>query len=356
MAGAIALGIGSCKSDKYEEPISSFRVVKTEFASTAKGGEGLIILSEGGFEVSTMDSWVKATKSGEKEVKLLIEPNPQGEGRATNVLIKKGSDAIEVPITQLGIVDYIPPVDNQSFKRQGGTFEVDLTQLTNEPKITVEPDASQWLSYNIEEGKLKVVVTANENNRPARQARIQIEAGLALKEIVVSQEEGLDTSKVLYTNEVAGVYQLTYSTNVGDANRQSVDIQIVPTDTPNRFVVRGLAFPFYADLEPENGILKFLRGEAAERVADLRPEDENGRYAIYPFDGKNVLNEGGDFIGTWDKVDKTTAKFTFAPGNSAFPIFAFTYRDPKVFQFVDYISRPFRLAGIVIQRKGDLPA
>lgn len=352
VSGALVLGLGSCKSNNYEEPISNFKVVKTEFASSAKGGEGLIVLSEGGFEVSAQDTWVKPSKSGDKEVKLVIEPNVSVDARVTNVVLKKAQDVLTVTITQLGVVNFIPNVETQSIRRSGGTFEIDLTQLADEPQITVTPE-SAWLTHRLENGKLLWTVAPNANEQPARQARVSIQAGLASVEFDVNQIRGLNPAVDLLTEEVAGTYTMSY-VNPVNGSSLNVNIRVAPHTESNQFVVSGLAQPFIVEFDEDAAHLIFKTGATLVRPSTALPDDRYLLLAISEDRESVGAGNGYQLVGAWDKVNKRAPKFTFTPENSGYPNFGmFLLRSGNYSLVTSQPVRPNLFRNVVIQRTGN---
>lgn len=352
VAGALALALGACSKDKYEEPNSSFKVVKTEFASGAEGGEGYIELTEGGFEVSVDDAWVKAEKSGDKKVKLVIERNTQPDSRATNVRLTKGNDRLAVPITQLGEVNALDKIGNKEFSRKGGTMEIDLSGLTQEPKIEFESEVD-WVTQVREDGKLILVISPNPNMSPARSVRVNITAGLANQSFVVSQLRGLDPTQDLLPEHLPGTYQMTYVERAGAAPK-TMDVYIFASNVPNRYIFVGLALNVVIDFDPDLLELKFVTGPTA-----LPPDNakEGQEFLLLAFNGSNVsAGDAYHFKGVWDKQSTTAAKFAFTPGDNTLPLLALVLRDTDGSLKLIGGNGPSVIGSVTIVRKGDLPA
>lgn len=310
--GVIALGLGSCSKDKQEADMPSIRIVKVEFPSSSKGGEGMIALSEGGFEVSTSDAWVQATKSGEREVRLTLERNRSIDSRVANVLIKKGEQILSVPITQLGTVSRLPALPNHIIKNKGGYFAIDLSHVEGEVAIRYEAPA-EWLTYTVEEGQYIFAVAEQPADSPLRSVVVNIKIGLLERSFTVRQKDFI----------VPGVYRLSYTDDKGKA--KTAELSLYGTNRENIFLVYGSVLPFYAQLDPETNTLVFIMGAQLPPPASAQQDDAYFIFAVNNAMSNVEGDQGYHFVGVWDG-NLERPKFTFTPQSADYPRIIFILR------------------------------
>lgn len=351
IAGGVALALGSCSKSKQEEDVPSFKVLKTEFASEAKGGEGTITLSEGGFDVSTSDAWVQASKSGEREVKLTVAPNTGYESRATNVVITKDKQTLTVPITQLGLIAAFPVLPPQKVTRDGGMFEIDFRGSDVEPIITFSTEVD-WVSYKNEDGIYTFTVDYNPELAPARSVQVTVVSGLVERSFMLSQEQGIDPTKDLSAEYIPGYYKLSYIDK--DNRPQTTELTLVGSDKENQFLVVGASFQFQIHFDPAKKELIILTGEL---VVGPQDAEEGDVYTIWAYNGRGggKNGKGYHFIGTWDAVDMRKPKFTFKPQAATHPFLCFIRsRDGKL-SLVRSEAGPDIMGQLVIEWQRPLP-
>lgn len=349
----VSLGLGSCDKNKNDEPISSFQVVKTEFDSSAKGGEGVITLTEGGFEVSTADAWVEAKKSGEKEVKLTITPNTDFESRVTNVLIKKDKQTLSVPITQLGIVAAVPVVQDRRFSKKGGEFDLEIALSDVEPVVTFEPQVD-WASYTKQGNTYSFVVDANPALSPERRVQVKVVSGLVERTFSIMQKRGSDPALDPTAADIPGVYKLTYVERAGQTPK-TAEIQIQDTNQPNTFLAYGAILPFVLHWFEEDARLTIeAGGQTLPPREGVQPGDV---YRLIAFDGTGTVADGEDrnFVGIWDEVDKKRLKFTFTPNTAAYPFLLFVRYRGNSINMLGSDDSPYLMSNLVLEWQKPLP-
>lgn len=315
LVGVAALGLSSCDKNKYEEEISSFKVVKTEFPSSKDGGEGLIVLSEGGFEASTADAWVVATKSGEKEVKLTIEPNPTLETRVTNVIIKKDKQTLTVPITQRGPLGGLRDMEPKYFSEKGGSFSLDLSHLQTDVTVSLASDAD-WLSYTEEAGVYTFTVAPEAVNPSERSTQVVFKSGFLERSLTVIQEP----------LTITGVYRLSYTDTRGE--RKTAELTISGTNFPGTYLMYGAILPMVAQFEPDSQILVILTNSELPSPPTAEPGDRYILQAFAPIGSRIPPENGNHFFGSWVRGRAKTPTYVFTPKSEVYSFLVFLIEKP----------------------------
>lgn len=317
----LGLGLGACQKDKYEVEEDTFKVLASEISDSKAASVGSIQVSEGDFKFEVSAPWVTLRLKDATNLELSISENPTIEMRSCLVTLTKGTTRINVPVHQMGQLNFIK--DLISFTLPAGGGEQSFTVYGSDP-VVVETDVD-WISHKVEGDKL--TLTLKPSNVLKRQAKVRVQTGAFKDELMVTQQ--------LFFDELLGDYTLYYKANK-DGEYQTSDARLVKTG--DRYALHGAAVPIPVSVNPQTFTLTALFGEQTSKPADV-PEGHalyiTGWGGGFPgADGKannSIYLEGeeSNYIATWDS-NVANAKFTFRSAKEnglARGMIIFTYKE-----------------------------
>lgn len=331
------LGFSSC-SDDTENPYaseSSIKVVKNNLSFDAAASEGFVIYtSNGNVTATTSASWCKAVVSGDT-VKVTVAQNNTKNGRGAMVTLHQGTDTLNLPVLQQGILTKIEKStvslanDDAASLRYGFSSTVDLSVISY-------PD---WATANIANDSLYVDVTANTTGH--------LRSGY----IVYGSESYVDSIKVYqadFDKDIAGQYTLYYETSLTDPTQKSLRRKTL--SETSLYINATLSLPISYD--GENGTLTVTSGSyLGTNVL------ESTTYQVYLCYGM------GDYWSayntdikisaelTYDDVEGTCAQFKGVVGQYDFGSFMFRRFTTKDFtQDNDASSSVYNLTHPMLKR------
>ena len=289
----VGLMASSCKRDVYEEPTSSFQVVRTVFSSSPQASEGYIEVTESGFTFEAEDTWVTPSQETPTRVKLAIAANPEPETRTTSIVLRKGATALRVSINQIGVIN-VAPLENQLFAETGGTFEISTARLASTPEVQISAD---WVTYELQEGKL-VFTVAELPTTGERTATVTLHAGLFDGTLTVRQIR----TPITYA-ELLGSYTLTYRTWKDRDPELTAPVTLVQDVVGRSVIMQGLAADVKMDCDLYTGALKLSTQSVAGGAATL---------GAWTADGQGWFSRDTNLFltGTWNQ-QATNPVFTF---------------------------------------------
>lgn len=214
------------------------RVVSSNIPSAYTGGEGTIVLSEDGFTAKSNYEWCSISVSG-TEIKVQVARNEGYSSRTANINIVKGNRSIDIPVTQLGTINFITNLGHLSYEYTGGELSYPI-QAQATPDIKMLNDGETWLSYRIENGQ--ITFTAQPNEGPAREARIEIIIGAYRMAIMARQARnpnGPQVVEIVEYADIVGKYIL--EGQFIEEEPITHEVEIVPYVPGQLFLLKGLA-------------------------------------------------------------------------------------------------------------------
>ncbi len=320
----LVLGFSSCDKYEYEEEVSTFKVVETNYSDSREASEGFIRVNEEGFSVKTdaVGGWLKAELKEPMLVKVIIAQNTSPEARTANVILTKGDEVQRIPIMQLGVRDFIKDFKDVTLDRDGRKFTF-ITHTDNPAKVTIKAlegstAPTDWLKTEAKDGKLILMADKLPEGTTERELALTVEAGLYKKSIKVKQIWG----KPKYA-DVIGKYLLDYKPKAGEAQVQA-EVEIKQSKEGETFKLHGLVAPITLKWDQENHSLIIPLG-AQENPASFQPNEllvlSAAGLGYKNADGKKNLELKWDkeyyFKGQW--VNTTTdvnLMFTFPPAGA----------------------------------------
>lgn len=119
--------------------------MSSNIPSAYTGGEGTIVLSEDGFTAKSSYEWCSISVSG-TEIKVQVARNEGYSSRTANINIVKGNRSIDIPVTQLGTINFITNLGHLSYEYTGGELSYPI-QAQATPDIKILNEGETWLSY-----------------------------------------------------------------------------------------------------------------------------------------------------------------------------------------------------------------
>lgn len=293
------LALVGCSSERYQEPVVSFQVVKAEVPSAFTAGEGFIDVTEEGFSIASEDpSWLTAELESPRRVKVKLAKNDNPESRTASIILTKGETVQRIAVTQVGVVNQATMTD-QTFARRGGTYEVSLEQMDSQPQVEMVAD---WITYTIEAGKLIFTIAPLEGDE--RSASVRVRAGLFDRTITITQIYGAPTYE-----ELLGDYTLDFIVEYNTPALQ-LDVALVVGEQGKSYRLSGL-HNLVITYDERTGKMRL----APQAIAGGDPADF--AYAwLSGYDGQWSLYSDAKyyFEATWNR-DEANPKFAFAAPN-----------------------------------------
>lgn len=308
----VGLVASSCKRDVYEEPTSSFQVVRTVFSSSNQASEGYIEVTESGFTYEAEADWVTLSQETPTRVKLAMAENPEPETRTTSIVLRKGATTLRVSVNQVGVIN-TAVLENQEFTETGGTFEVSTAQLVSTPMVEI---SHSWITYEIQEGKL-VFTVAPFPTPGERVATVTIRAGLYAGTLTVRQVRGA----ILYS-ELLGAYTLYYRVFNNVDPEYSTPVTLVQDVEGRSVLMRGLAADVRLNYDVNTGNFKLSPQSVADGAAKLY---------LWAAEDPGPFNESPELFltGTWNQQISN-------------PVYTFTST-----QTIRYQEKDYQLSGFI---------
>lgn len=232
----IVLNLVACRERSDIALQESFHVTATTLPTSYLGGEGLITLSEEGFTATSDQEWCKITVEG-KSIKVVIDRYEGYASRSSNINVTKSGKRINIPVTQLGTVNFITNMDHLSYTYEGGTLSFAI-QAQATPDIRILNGGDAWLSYNIADGQ--ITFTAIQNEGPARDAPVEIIIGAYRMRVIAKQSRNPNESGIVEMvnyEDIPGKYILE-GTFIDDTFTQEVEIIAAVPD--QLYIIKGL--------------------------------------------------------------------------------------------------------------------
>lgn len=300
----LALTLGACSKDKYQEPVATFKVLTNTLSDSKDASVGLVTLSEGGFKYSVSADWCTATLKNETTLELSLTANSSAEMRSCIVTLSKGETEILVPVHQMGVVYGVEDLEDFAIALAGGSERFKVVGGKT-PTVTYASPAD-WLTYRVENGELIFTAPAL-TGAASRQVSVTVKTELFSRTILVSQR--------IARTDLLGAYTLDFITEYGD-NRQTADVELVEASA-GKFELRGLSLPVAIDIAPNTFKITMKTGSKSKPAGLADPADEVILLAWgagYPKadNTKNYSLTTDTMIGTWD-LNAEHPKFTFAP-------------------------------------------
>ena len=170
-AGIWSLAALSCAQKISGDPedntsvLPVISVVSHDSSFSAGGGDGQIVVrSEQPFEAVSSREWCTIKEVEADTIRFSVAASPYQESRYARITIKASTDSLNMVITQFGIIIQLDDVRSLAFTSDdAGSQYIDLVKYDgSQPSIT---SAEDWIAGSIEDGKLKVSVTANNSGR-----------------------------------------------------------------------------------------------------------------------------------------------------------------------------------------------
>lgn len=232
----LTLSLVSCGQRQDELLTESFRVLSTEIPTAYTGGAGLIRLSEGDFEATSSADWCQIQVSG-SELRVSVARHEGYDARTANIHIQKGARQIDIPVTQLGTINYIRNIENLNYEATGGEISFEMFAQA-QPVITMSEGGDRWLSYKVSEGRISFSALPNEG--PGRNADVFIVIGAYRMRLSAYQKRNPSASGAVEPvryEDLLGRWVLE-GTYVED--RFTQEVEIVQAVHDQLYILRGL--------------------------------------------------------------------------------------------------------------------
>ena len=194
-------------SDNIDNPYgkeSTISVVKSNLVFPARAANGVVEFhSQGTVSASSNATWCKTSVVGDT-VKVAVEQNNNNDGRSTVVTLHNGTDSVNVPLVQAGLVFQleVSSVINSSDLATSFTYAMSSNLDFN---VLSAPD---WVSVSNTDDSLKVSMTANTSGH-LRSGYVKYNVG--------SYKDSINVVQYDFDNDLAGDY---YFVGHNDAGKQ----------------------------------------------------------------------------------------------------------------------------------------
>lgn len=231
-----AVGLFSaCSESEFEEPQSSFEIVKTAYGDDYRGSSGEIVVDNEGVKAEYDAEWLKISQNG-KIFNLSIDENMSYESRTALIRLSLEGTVREVAITQLGIISIVE-VHSHSFGYEGG--EVSFLWNSSLPFEISGCDES-WLTYHKVDDKMVFTAAPIDPAEDSRSCVVNVSVGLYKASFTISQI----TPDLTYA-QILGHYRMDYVYNVNDNQVKSQEVEIIANVEGESFILKS----FLPDIE-----------------------------------------------------------------------------------------------------------
>lgn len=214
--------LSSCSSSSSDDPI--FAVVRSNliFGSKAEVGE-IEVSSTLPYTATANKAWCKTTVNG-NIVRVEVEKNNEFESRTATITLKSGDQRLLLPVSQMGSIWAIRGADTYLTSDEDTLL---IIPATLDFDYTVQ--MPEWMEgKEVEEGyELHLL---DNNTGAGREGEVTFTSIVGSKTITFRQ---------FGQKSVCGSYVATFRDSGGQ--QQTRDVELVATDTKNRFLIRGLS-------------------------------------------------------------------------------------------------------------------
>lgn len=220
--------------DDVENPYateSSISIVAAhlDFSPASSVGSIHFASNSGTVTATTRASWCTATVSADSVI-VSVDQNTGVAGRSTVVVLRNGSDSIQVPVTQRGIILSVDKSEISSGNAAGS----DVVVFTSNMDVQVL-SAPDWITTSLSGDTLEVSFTANTTGH-IRRGYVAYQSG-GVKDSLRVQQADFDT-------DIAGTYTFYYS---DDAEGPQRNFSVTVSRDALRITSLGLSIPMTYD-------------------------------------------------------------------------------------------------------------
>ncbi len=236
-SASVAFSTVSCSDDEnggqYLVP-NSITVVSSNVSNLppAAGAGRIVVSAPSGITATSTAAWCTATVDGDT-VNISVQPNIHHSGRATAVVVRSGSDSVNVIVQQRGVV-YEYSSSSFGFTNSASTAKRYI--LCNTP-FAVEASAD-WITPSVEGDSIVVSVSENTTGH-LRSGSVKCSIGSYTEVIPVVQAD--------FAGNIEGAYSIAFNDIKGAASSAVFNINISSSTMTIKRGTNTFEFPLAYD-------------------------------------------------------------------------------------------------------------
>lgn len=252
----LCIGLVACSDDDSPVGGTAIRIESADLDFTAEGGEGSITVAGSGAISAVSDKdWCTVSVEG-TVVHVTVAGSEEITSRSAVVTITSGSESLEVPVVQAGLVANIGGL-SRFFGYAGGEFVIETNTTYS---VTIPEEAQDWISYSEEVNsvgsKTKLVFNVGAASS-MRGSEVKVQIGENEYSISVVQAEVAD---------IIGTWNCSYLSGYAE-DYMSGEITISNSD--DGLMMREITFGYNLPVTFEDGQLAVPAGQIVSVYASI---------------------------------------------------------------------------------------